>query len=261
MKQRVRETGQVNIGRPRTVRTADLEESILVAIENSSGQSVKSLAREFVADIHMAGLKDKVYAAKLDNLQELEERISVAFAEVNPQMLHKMQQVLVRRGMSRGIVNQFHKQNGRLNELQKQDLDIGKVLRLQDERKPLIYLIRKVFYNKLTYGDLWATLLQLRREQWCPRLAMPKIGCGTDLSNKKEVTDKKIFLGIENEDKGDLLLSQSKHIEEILRRYGLSNCKPVKTPGTIGLDMNDSEHSLEISQNEERRKCINTLVF
>ncbi|KAF2891443.1 hypothetical protein ILUMI_14730 [Ignelater luminosus] len=75
---------------------------------------------------------------------------------------------------------QFHKQNGRLNELQKQDLDIGKVLRLQDERRPLIYLIRKAFYNKLTYGDLWATLLQLRREQWCPKLAMPKIGCGTD---------------------------------------------------------------------------------
>ncbi|KAF2895019.1 hypothetical protein ILUMI_11154, partial [Ignelater luminosus] len=38
-------------------------------------------------------------------------------------------------------------------------------------------------HGKPTYKDLWVTLLQLKRdaeEQGCPRLAIPKIGCGLD---------------------------------------------------------------------------------
>lgn len=57
LEQRVRERGQVNpihenLGRPRTVRTPDLEEGILAAVHNSPSRSVRGLAREFGADIH-----------------------------------------------------------------------------------------------------------------------------------------------------------------------------------------------------------------
>lgn len=55
---RLRETGQLmpvvaNRGRQRTVRTPALEEQILAAVEAEPGRSIRGLAREFGADIHI----------------------------------------------------------------------------------------------------------------------------------------------------------------------------------------------------------------
>ncbi|KAF2882235.1 hypothetical protein ILUMI_23939 [Ignelater luminosus] len=81
--------------------------------------------------------------------------------------------------------DQFRRRYRRLNKLENQGPNVCKVLRLQDARRSLFYLvIKKYFYSKPSCKDLWVTLLQLRRdaeEQGCPRLAKPKIDCGLDL--------------------------------------------------------------------------------
>lgn len=57
-----------------------------------------------------------------------------------------------------------------------------------------------------------------------------------------EITKSKTFLDMEIENiDSDIYLSQTKYINRILSKYGMSDCRPVKTPIIIGEDRMSEE--------------------
>jgi hypothetical protein len=86
--------------------------------------------------------------------------------------------------MSNGIAVTFREKYGQMENLRSQGPELGKVLQIVSEGRPLFYLVtKKSFDHKTTYQDLWNSLIQLRDQMLTQDLrnsAIPKIACGLD---------------------------------------------------------------------------------
>jgi O-acetyl-ADP-ribose deacetylase (regulator of RNase III) len=86
--------------------------------------------------------------------------------------------------MGKGIAVLFKKQFGRVEELKKQNKQIGEVAVLNQLNRYAYYLITKQrYFNKPSYESLAASLeamLNHAKQHKVKNIAMPKIGCGLD---------------------------------------------------------------------------------
>jgi hypothetical protein len=93
--------------------------------------------------------------------------------------------------MSKGIAVTFKEKYAQIENLRSQRPEVGKVLQIIGDGRPVFYLVtKKSFYQKTTYEDLWNTLIQLRDQmltQDLRQLAIPKIACGLDQLNWRVV--------------------------------------------------------------------------
>ena len=86
--------------------------------------------------------------------------------------------------MGAGIAATFKQRFGGLEDLRRQHVEVGSVGVLQNDGRPIYYLVTKAKYSdKPTIENLEASLEALRRRfsvDGVCRLAMPRIGCGLD---------------------------------------------------------------------------------
>ncbi|VEN40287.1 unnamed protein product [Callosobruchus maculatus] len=86
--------------------------------------------------------------------------------------------------MFRGIVSEFQRLFGQVDELKRQSGRVGQVLELRSDQRRLYYLISKEkFYQKPTYWTVWEALLDLREKLLTAnvlKLAIPRLACGWD---------------------------------------------------------------------------------
>mmetsp|Transcript_24111 Transcript_24111/g.28072 ORF Transcript_24111/g.28072 Transcript_24111/m.28072 type:complete len:190 (-) Transcript_24111:134-703(-) len=86
--------------------------------------------------------------------------------------------------MGKGIAVLFRDQFKRVDELQRQHVDVGGVAVLTDRNRFIYYLVTKPrFHDKPTYASLAASLTAMfshMKQHGVTRVAMPQIGCGLD---------------------------------------------------------------------------------
>lgn len=96
--------------------------------------------------------------------------------------------------MGAGIAVDFKKRFGRVGELKAQNTQVGNVavLHIAEENRWIYYLVTKARYNgKPTLESLRASLVACRNhavENGVKCIAMPRIGCGLDRLDWKQVT-------------------------------------------------------------------------
>jgi len=93
--------------------------------------------------------------------------------------------------MGAGIALYFKQKFGKVDELKLQNRKIGECANIKDDDRRIFYLITKNrYFEKPTISNLQKTLEYLKEE--CEKyeitnLSMPKIGCGLDKLNWKDV--------------------------------------------------------------------------
>ena len=71
----------------------------------------------------------------------------------------------------------------------------------------------------------------------------------------------KIFLGLQiSQQNNGIFISQSKYIKEMLKKFGMEDCKPVSTPMTIGCNLSKDDESKEVDQ-KLYRSMIGSLLY
>eukprot|EP00253_Pinus_taeda_P001666 PITA_01666 len=69
------------------------------------------------------------------------------------------------------------------------------------------------------------------------------------------------FLGIQvQQEKDGIFLSQTKYLKEILKKYGMKECKPVCTPMIVGCSLSFNDDSFVVNQ-IEYRSTIGSLLY
>ena len=69
------------------------------------------------------------------------------------------------------------------------------------------------------------------------------------------------FLGLHISQLNDeIFISQSKYIKEMLKKFGMEDCKPVSTPMTTGCKLSKDDESKEVDQNLYR-SMIGSLLY
>jgi hypothetical protein len=76
-------------------------------------------------------------------------------------------------------------------------------------------------------------------------------GCKQDLAKEFEMKDLGLmhyFLGLEiSQQKGEIFLGQGKYVVEILKRFGMEDCKPMVTPMTTNLKKLNTSESKKVN--------------
>ena len=62
------------------------------------------------------------------------------------------------------------------------------------------------------------------------------------------------------EAKHDIFLSQAKYLKQILKKYGMEDCKPVSTPMVTGCNLSSHDDSPMVNQ-LEYRSMIGSLLY
>ena len=71
----------------------------------------------------------------------------------------------------------------------------------------------------------------------------------------------KFFLGDQISQLNDgIFISQSKYIKEMLKKFGMEDCKPVSTPMTTGCKLSKDDESKEVDQ-KLYRSMIGSLTY
>ncbi len=105
--------------------------------------------------------------------------------------------------MGAGIAKTFKQKFGKVDELLKQNIEIGDFAFLKKDDKYIFYLVTKErYYNKPKLKDIESSLKVLYKfciKNKIKSLSMPKIGCGLDKQNWTDVSKllKNIFTDIE----------------------------------------------------------------
>ena len=69
------------------------------------------------------------------------------------------------------------------------------------------------------------------------------------------------FLGLQVQQAIDgIFLSQAKYLKQILKKYGMEDCKPVSTPMVIGCNLSSHDDSPTMNQ-PEYRSMIGSLLY
>lgn len=94
--------------------------------------------------------------------------------------------------MSAGIAVSFRRKFGRVHELQRQNAKVGGIAVLMNGPQRYIYYLttKKLSSQKPKINDLLKSLLAMRahmKKNGVTKMAMPKIGCGLDRLEWKEV--------------------------------------------------------------------------
>jgi len=82
----------------------------------------------------------------------------------------------------------------------------------------------------------------------------------------KEFRNVKHFLGInikQNIEKGEIILNQSKSLEDIITKYNMDNCKAISTPMEVNFKHENLKREKSESEELEHRcrKLIGTLMY
>ena len=71
----------------------------------------------------------------------------------------------------------------------------------------------------------------------------------------------KFFLGLQiSQQNNGIFISQSKYIKEMLKKFGMEDCKPVSTPMTTGCKLSKDDESKEVDQ-KLYRSMIGSLLY
>ena len=69
------------------------------------------------------------------------------------------------------------------------------------------------------------------------------------------------FLGLQvSQSDNDIFISQTKYIKEMLRKFQMEDCKPMKTPMITGCKLNKDDESLKVDQTMYR-SMIGDLLY
>jgi O-acetyl-ADP-ribose deacetylase (regulator of RNase III) len=86
--------------------------------------------------------------------------------------------------MGKGIATEFKQRFNGVDELRRQNVQVGGVAVLADEGRYIYYLVTKErYFRKPTLESLRSSLMQMKShciENGVTRLSMPRIGCGLD---------------------------------------------------------------------------------
>ena len=135
-------------------------------------------------------IKEEIEAeAKAKSRSTVDERPGDLFsAPSNLSLAHCISQDCA---MGKGIAKQFAERIGQVDEIRKQHVKVGGVAILKHKERYIYNLVTKEKYHeKPTMADLRSSLLQMRKhimEKGVKGVAMPRIGCGLDLLDWRQV--------------------------------------------------------------------------
>ncbi|XP_035206029.1 uncharacterized mitochondrial protein AtMg00810-like [Stegodyphus dumicola] len=76
----------------------------------------------------------------------------------------------------------------------------------------------------------------------------------------REDTKTQNFLGIDiRQESGKLILSKENYITEILKNFEMDECKPVKTPGILGENLDDIASSPPVSKTKYQEAALGSI--
>ena len=85
-----------------------------------------------------------------------------------------------------------------------------------------------------------------------------------DMQNEFEMSlhgELTFFLGLQiSQIEKGIFISQTKYIKEMLKRFGMEDCKPISTPMTIGCKLSKDDYSKEVDQ-KLYRSMIGSLLY
>ena len=120
------------------------------------------------------------------SLEEIQDNLFTA--DISCSLAHCVSQDLA---MGKGIAFQFKRIFGGVEELKTQSIKVGRCGILSRDKRHIFYLVTKSkYWQKPTMETLQSSLermLELAQEKGVATIAMPRIGCGLDKLEWKEV--------------------------------------------------------------------------